>query len=196
MKRPKPTQKLVMEVCGKNQGLVSSACHGLHEASLRDIYHLLDFDEAIAFAASSWKSRKLNMDSFAETLDRADLYELFSEVYKIGMPWLNKHKDISPNMESKHQRLNPFNGRNLQDRLSRADERTVEVLKEDLIQDVNKYVFEIQYQDAKRARGGSNYKLEIMNYQLFYPQNGKIVPAFASEVARTVSSYPKEYIPL
>jgi hypothetical protein len=191
MERPKPTKQLLIELCGNNQGLISSCHHGLYEASLAEFYPHLDLDETVAFAASSWKSRQVSPTELADFLgSQVEAYDLFSEVFKIGFPWLNKSRDISPELKQKYEKLNPFDGKDLRARLESVQPEKVEKLKERLRDRVNNYVFECQYQDAKMARGGDNYKLVPMHFQAVYPRKGKIVPAFASEVARMISQYP------
>ena len=193
MERPKPTKQLLVEICGGNQGLISSAHHGLRESSLRDFYPNLDLDEAVAFAASSWKAREKDFNDFTSFLESAPVYELFSEMYKIGSPWLNKHKCISDKLKQKHQRLNPFRRKDLKARLSRVDPDDIIELRKKLNQPVSEYVFPCQYERRKRERGGDNFRLVPMHFQAAYPEKGKIVLPFASEVARIISKYPAAY---
>ena len=193
--RPLPTKQLIIDVCdGKSipggQGLIASTHHGLAEVSLGDVYPFLDFDEAIAFAASSWKSRD-NDPSFRVGVSSQDIYDLFTQVYEIGFPWLNKHKQVSEKLQDKHRRLNPFEGRDLQDRLRAVPKDVVEALVGKLQRRTKEYVFGCNYGRAKRARGGENYGLSIMNFQPVYPRKGKIIPAFASEIGRQFKRYPK-----
>jgi hypothetical protein len=192
--RPKPTKQLMLDVTGGNQDLISCIHHGLYESSLRNIYPLLDFDELIAFAASSWRSRERNYSQFAGFVKDADLYNIFARVYSIGMPWVNKHKNISDKLKEKHEKVNPFSGRNLRSRLNKASLDDILLLKRSLKEPVNEYVFECQYHGAKMARGGDNHRLEIMRFQNVFPKSGKIVPAFASETAKIISAYPAEHI--
>ncbi len=42
-------------------------------------------------------------------------------------------------------------------------------------------------------RGGDNHRLEIMTFQNVYPKRGKIVPAYASEIAKIISQYTQKH---
>lgn len=99
MERPKPTQQLLIELCGENQGLIGSLHHGLYEVSLKDFYPYLDLDELVAFATSSWKSRESRQE-----IGSGSVYDIFNQVFKIGFPWLNKYKKISPDLREKHEK--------------------------------------------------------------------------------------------
>lgn len=193
VERPKSTARIIEEVTGRNQGLISSLHHGLYETPLNGVYPYLDFNETVAFAANSWKSRNTSIKDMGQLVSQNDLYEIFSEVFRIGMPWLNKYKAITLDSMQKYTALNPFEGKNLKERLAAVPSSAVEILKKRLCEDVNEYVFHCQYQQRKNIRGGDNYKLEIMNFQNVYPKSGKIVPAFASEIARIFSTYPRTY---
>ena len=194
MKRPKPTKQLILDVTGENQALISSLHHGLYETSLRNFYSVLDFDELVAFAASSWKARERRTLSPHLLVPNEDVYNLFSTVYQIGFPWLNKHKYLSSEaIRKKHKKMNPFQKRDLEDRLHQVSPEAVQHLKRQLQEPVNEYVFECQYHQRKAARGGDNHRLEIMTFQNVYPKRGKIVPAYASEISRMVSRYTQEH---
>lgn len=193
MKRPKPTKQLMSELCGDNQGLISGVHHGLYETpSLSRVYPNLNLDELVAFTASSWGSRSKN--TFYDS-NLMSVYELFCEVFAIGFPWLNKHKHISPTLRQKYEALNPFKV-NLKKRLERVDPKAISLLRRELQAKVNEYVFDCQYTQRKQLRDGDNHKLIVMNFQNAYPKSGRIVPAYASEVVRIISSYPSEYEPL
>jgi hypothetical protein len=194
MKRPKPTKQLIIELVGNNQGLISSVYNGLNETPLNNFYPHLDLDEAIAFSASSWKNRKKKSEIFKEVVESGNIYDIFKEANNIGFPWLNKYKDVSERLIEKHDKLNPFKGRCLEERLGQVSPEAVERLRDQLMEDVNQYVFECQYRDAKIARGGDNHKLNILTFQNFYPGKGKIVPAYAGEIVKMLSN--KVYNPL
>ena len=200
MQRTKPTRNLLIEICaGDNpnyQGLIASAHHGLADCSLHDLYPFLDFDETIAFAASSRKSREKKERDFMKFLEGENLYNLFSHAYNIWIPWLRKNKRVSDENQSLYSKLNPYNGRNLRDRLSRVNSTCFSNLKRDLSTEPNEYIFECQYRDKKIEREGDNFGLVVMNFQNFYPKRDKIVPAFAAEIVRIISYYPKNLIDL
>jgi hypothetical protein len=190
--RPKPTRQLLTELCGGNQGLISAAHHGLVETPLDQFYPNLDLDEVVTFAASSWKSRDIKDIDSSSFLDNAGLYDLFSQVYAIGMPWLKKHRRISYEKREEHSSLNPFGGMDLRRRLAAIPRDAEDKLREQLKQGTTEYVFECQYRERKMQRGGDNYKLEIMSFQNAYPREGRIVPAFVAEVTRILSGYPRK----
>ena len=145
----KPTKQLMIELCtrgGIYQGLIQSLHHGLYEApSLKDIYPYLDLDELVAFTASSWEERSRNHKVFSSFIDSADIHAIFLDVYKIGMPWLTKNQAISSKLNSRHEKLNHFDSRNLRDRLGYVDSDVSNRLKKELKEPVNTYVFDCQY---------------------------------------------------
>ncbi|MEK6950810.1 MAG: hypothetical protein AABX13_03760 [Nanoarchaeota archaeon] len=199
--RPRPTAPLIIDVCSGSegyQGLIESFHHGLEETpALKQFYPHLDFDELVAFTASSWKKRKIEYGQFLPFLESyPSAYQLFSEIYDIGFPWLNKYKAVSPPQQAKHQKLNPFQGRALEDRLNEVEPAAVNQLIQQLWEGPSEYVFACQYQERKRGRDGDNYKLEPMPFQNAYPKRGRIVPAYAAEIARIFRDYPQEYHPL
>src|SRR3989338_1327742 len=192
MQRPKPTKQLILELTEANQGLISALHHGLNETPMHDLYPYLDLDELVAFEASSWKSREANRDLFEGTVHLLDIYQLFSEVYKIGMPWLKKYSNISKEQEKLYRELNPFRGKDLKARLQNVNPEAVETLKEKLLESANKYVFESQYQREKMKQGGENIGIRIMEFQPVYPKKETIVPNFAKEISKMLSSYPTD----
>ena len=193
MQRPKPTKQLILELTGENQGLISALHHGLNETPMHDLYPYLDLDELVAFEASSWKSREATRDLFEGPVHLLDIYQLFSEVYKIGMPWLKKYSNISKEQEKLYRELNPFRGKDLKARLQNVNPEAVETLKEKLLESANKYVFESQYQREKMKQGGENIGIRIMEFQPVYPKKETIVPNFAKEISKMLSSYPTDY---
>jgi len=193
VKRPKPTKPLILEVCGGNQGLISSIHHGLHEVTLTDFYSNLNFDEALAFAAGSWLLRKERHRGFRQAVSSGEIYAVFSQAFNVGLPFLNAHKSVTKENSKKYGRLNPFPRGTLRTRFKRFSIDAEDSLRKRLLEDVKTYVFWCQYGDAKRARDGFNVGLEIMYFQNAYPKKGKIVPAFAAEVSRIIGKYPRDY---
>jgi hypothetical protein len=195
--RSRPTKKMLLELTGGNQTLIGSAHHGLFETSLKEIYPYLDLDEAIAFAASSWQSRDRDIKGFRKTLDNVGLfegiYDVFGDVFKIGMPWVKKHKNIPEEMKEKHKKLNPYGGKDLRDRLEAVENGAIPRLVDKLREETNTYVFECNYMEEKMARGGTNYKLEPMHFQNAYPKKGVNTVNYAAEVARMIKRYPAVY---
>ena len=194
MKRPRPTQRLISEECGYNQGLISSFHHGMYETHLEGFYPFLDFNELVAFAASSWKSREKEYEDFSRFVEPREIYDIFQHVFKIGIPWLRKNTGISDESVDLYQRLNPFRGENLRDRLN-ADVSAAEQLKDELLRKTNKYIFECQLDEEKSLRDESRdqNRLVVMTFQNFYPKKGKIVPAYAAEIGRILNGYSHEY---
>ncbi|MFH1290110.1 MAG: hypothetical protein ABIH92_01760 [Nanoarchaeota archaeon] len=191
--RPRPTQAIIGELTGGNPGLISSLHHGLCEAPLSAFYPYLDFDELVAFAASSWKGRDLDVRSFGTMLSGRGVFDVFEGVYEIGRPWVRKHKRVSPERQELDLRLNPFDGEGLRERLALVDPVHVHDLYEALRNETMKYVFECQYQDEKLAAGGDNSRIKIMGFQNVYPKAGRIVPAFVVEVGRILREFPRKY---
>lgn len=191
--RPKPTKQLMIELCGGRSYLIGSVHHGLFEVPLNGFYPNLDLNEAVAFAAGSWDIRNASVHNLRQNIDNRDIYDLFSEVLARGMPSLNGSRQISPEMREKYERLNPFHGRDLRMRLQRVPSEAVKELKGRISEETSEYVFECQYNDRKAARGGDNYRLQVMHFQNVYPKSGRIVPAFAAEVAGMISDYPRGY---
>jgi hypothetical protein len=195
MERPIPTERLILELTGSNEGLVSAAYKGLRETSLREFYPYLDLDEVIAFEAASWGKRHNEPDTFPVEIAVSDIYKIFNGIYKDGMPWLNRYKNISEELKPLHRQANPFKGKNLRERLESVDLQAVENLKEMLQEEVKEYVFEKDYHNAKMRQGGENYGIEIMRFQPFSSETGGIVINFAKEIAKILSYYPREYEP-
>lgn len=189
MPKPLPTRQLVIDLCGGNQQLISSAHHGLHEASLRDFYPFLNLDEAIVFAASSWKSRDVDSSFRPFVRDTPDIYDIFNTVYGMGFPWLNAHKRISDRLHARYAASNP-NGRNLRERLARVPQEAVQTLRERLLKKTRDYIFACDYEFRKRVNGGDTSNLEIMTFQPSFPRKERVIPAYASEIARIISAYP------
>lgn len=203
-KRPLTTKQLILELTGYDQGLVSAACYGSLETPLDGFYHILDLDDAIKFPASSWKSREKDGIVFSLFVQSANIYEIFEKVYQIGTPWLDKHnrfnkpdQDISERLRQLYQKLNPFQGVSLRERLESVDSAVIEALKEQLQGPVNRYIFEIRHNRPGLPRDKNPYtKTVVMNFQETYPKRGKVVPAFAAKVSRIIREYTQEYEPL
>jgi hypothetical protein len=196
--RPKPTAPLIIDTCSGKSGqawLIENFHHGLEETpALKQFYPHLDFDELVAFTAHSWERRKEKYEQFFRFLERLpSAYQIFSEIYRIGFAKLNYNKQISSAQQAKHEKLNPFRGRNLEERLNEVKPAAVEQLIKQLQEKPCEYVFDCQYHDRKMARGGDNYKLEPMSFHNAYPKKGRIVPAYAAEIGRIMSKYPQEY---
>lgn len=193
-RRAIPTQQYIAELTGGNQGLIENMHHGLAETpSLRVFYPFLDLDELAAFAASSRKSRDSRNPDFKKAVESGDPYRIFKEAFRIGFPWLNKHKNISPELRHLEGALNPFSGKDLTRRLDSVPAWAIPAFLNEVDAETKKWVFGCQYDDEKARRGGDNYGIEIMTFQNVYPREGRIVPAYVTEVTRMICSYPREY---
>ncbi len=190
MTRPRVTKPLLMDLCGANSYLIGCVHHGLDEVSLAGVYPMLDLDELIGFASSSWKSRSDHPRDFARLLEAGGLYPIFNEVLRIGIPWLRKHKSETIYADPKYQRLNPFNGRDLRARLAEIPQDSVQELITALKEPAMKHVFECEYYRVKAEQGGDNSNLSIMRFQNKFPRRDKISPAYATEIARLMKTYP------
>ncbi len=197
-KRLKPSAPLIIEECSGKSGqawLIESLHHGLEETPvLKEFYPHLDFDELVAFASSSWKRRKEKYNSFFRFLESSpSVYQIFSEIYSTGFAKLNYNKQISSTQQAKHQKLNPFHGRDLEERLNEVALEAVEKLIHQLQQEPCEYVFDIQYSQRKAMLGMNDYKLRRMPFHNVYPKGIRIVPGYAAEIGRIMSEYPREY---
>lgn len=193
--RATPNKGLILEICGGNPWFISDVHHGLCETPLQDFYPHLNLDELLVFEAGSWNLRSNQDTEFRRMVETGRIYDLFNIANREGFPVLNAVKKLQ-RWKKKHEQLNPFKGRNLREKLEGIDSAAIKELIEGLKQPAKTYVFECQYHDAKMAKGGDNYGIEIMRFQSVYPKKGNIVPAFASEIARLLGKYPIHYEPI
>jgi len=200
MEREAPTKKLLIELSGGDESLISSLHHGLFEAPvLANFYPHLNLDELVVFAAQSWEFRSERDAEFLHLLQSQNsIYDIFNYVNNSGFSWLNGNKSISDESKPKYERLNPFKGKNLKDRLERVDEKFQRTLRDRLKEDVDEYVFESQYQRRKSARNGDNKGLVVMNFQPVYPQKNreKRVEGYVLGIHRLLSAYPIQFEPV
>lgn len=199
MKRPQPTKQLVMELTSGRNGrsnLVRPAHHGLYETPLDGLYTNLNLDEVIAFAGASWQLRDGDLRSFAALVRSEDIYEIFSRVFQDGFRQLNGNKWISEEQRDLYEKLNPYKGRTLRERLERADPKAVETLIDRLQQDTNYYITEGQLNNAGEVRAGGNKRRVTMAFLPTHPKKGQTAQHYAAEVSNMLRSYPQEYAPL
>jgi|SRR3989338_7151907 len=194
--RPIPTNQIIAGLVGNDQRLAEAMHHGLAEIPFQDIYPFLDFDELLAFAAASWELRSRNSKLFNKN---GDIYGMFNETYKNPLfpykniwQWLNHRQRIDPKQKEKYDRLNPFQGENLKERVQQIPSEEIERLHEKLQEATYDWIFECQYQDRKRMRDGNNTQIRIMNFQNVYPKAGRIIPAYVKEITIILRSYPTE----
>ena|SRR3989344_4623834 len=186
-KRPKPTRLLIQELTGDDRTLVESLHHGLDECtSLSTIYINLDLDELVAFAASTRKGREKG-----DYDPSMNLHEAFGHAFRIGLPWLRKNRRITEATRSLYERLNPYQGKDLADRLTRIDSADAATLMAELARPTANYIFECQQGEAYRRTPGR--EVRVMNFQNYYPKSGRIVPAFINEISKVIGTYPREY---
>lgn len=204
MQRPKPTKKLLYELCGGNESLLSSLHHGLVETPMYDFYPNLNLDELVVFESTSWALRRDELVDFIERILRAQhIHDVFKYALNQGFPWLNSNKGISPESQNLYEQLNPFKGRNLRERLGRVDRLDIEKLRENLQRAVSNYLFESKYHAMKKngvARGGGEIPVMIFQPSSAFGRDGKrqteaIVNNYAAKNAEIISQYPTEYLP-
>src|SRR3989344_7728921 len=84
MKRAKPPQKLIRELCagyGKAH-FIGSVHNGVAEVSLQEAYPFLDLTEVLTFAAASRQLRKFHLSwTRSVAQDAPTLYDIFRQVY-------------------------------------------------------------------------------------------------------------------
>lgn len=194
VERSFPKSGLIMELCGRSAGLLSKFHHGLKEVPLDQFYPNLNLEELAVFAISSYDSRSKNPKAFSDT-EAKDVYEIFNDVFAKGYRALRSHENMSPENQATYNRLNPFRGRNLRERLDRVNPNEVDQLKIRLRKPAKKYVFECEFKDLKIA-GGDNTGLVIMGFMPYFPKKGEVAIGFAKEIARIMRDYPKDYAPL
>src|SRR3989344_6048372 len=147
MQRPKPTKRLLYELCGGDEGLLSSLHHGLVEKPMHGFYPNSNLDELVVFEATSSRMREDELDDFIELVLRSrHIYEVFNYVLNQGFSWLKANKRISPELLDLYEQLNPFKGRNLRERLDRVDVSDITKLMENLQRPATRYLLEGEYQ--------------------------------------------------
>jgi hypothetical protein len=183
MEENTPETSLLKNLCGSDLKLIRCIHHGLYESSLKEFYPVLDLQEILAFAGSSWVSRIKQDQKLNQLLEqKAGAYELFSHVYHIGIPWLRGKNNLSPSQTQEYQKFNPFHGKKLEERLDRVDEVHVQELRERLSRPVNRYVTESQYYACKRRNRGNNINLVLLP---FPPSTH----GYAEDIAKTLQDY-------
>lgn len=200
MNRPKPTEKLLSELCGNDPALIASVHHGLYETPLYEIYPFLNFDDLIVFEAASWNLRKRDIGSYRQLVKSASLYEIFHETYKSnknpkGMQsfaWLYNNKELCPKNEDIYFKLNPFHKKDLKLRLEKVDFVAESKFRNNLISKVNDYLFECDY--TQKIRAYQDHRIILINFQTYYPKKGRTEKRYAKEIAKNLlSRYPTEY---
>ena len=192
-----PNRGLILEATGGNVQFLEQAHHGLCETPIHALYPHLNLDELLVFEAGSWEFRNINSPDFRRLVKAGDIYNIFNRINQDGFPYLQKVQKLVK-WENKHAELNPFGrSRTLKQRLERVAPDEVRKLLGRLIVPTNKYVFECQYHDAKKARDGDNFGLEILRFMPFYPKSGEVhAEKYASEIAAILREYPAHYVPV
>jgi hypothetical protein len=205
---------LITEICGGNNALISSVHHGLAEVDMSSLFPHLDLDELIMFAAASWQIRQFeNRDgkmflshSLEEIFDHyinstLDVDQYFPRSNPIrrfanAYDWLSERQTISEERKPFHQRVNPFQGKDLQERLSSVEPAIVRKLRDQLLESTKRYVFECDYTLAKDdARSERNPpEIVVMTFQTVYPRKGGVVPRYATEIGSIIKRFPTQYI--
>jgi|TARA_Y100000310_G_scaffold292645_1_gene321584 hypothetical protein len=199
LKRSEPPKdsmlELILRVTGGNYPLITSTYCGLVEAPPDGID--LGLNKIIVWGAATRKLREDDINSFADFVKSADIYDVFKEVYKIGFPWLNKYKEISKDpqlnrdrgiseeLEQLYNNLNPEN--NLEQSVRKVDSEALKTLKQNLQYPVKRHLFKSQYphllERVLRDKG-------IAIIPLSYPLKGKgVINQFSSLVTRMILNY-------
>jgi len=198
--RPKPTKSLILGLA--EHKLTDALHHGLSETSLSEIYPYLNLSEVLAFSVSSWTMRRDHPERFQQEIEEKTLYDVFNYLnhqqvgwYSSPFEWLgHKEKNLSPRDQELYNKMNPFHGRTLEERLQLAHPmRKYEVILS-LKKPLPEYVFSCQYEERRHIFGPSK-DIVIMTFQTAYPRKDKVVPLFAAEIARILGSYTREYQP-
>ena len=84
----------------------------------------------------------------------------------------------------------------MKERLERVDPEAVETLMDRLKSDTHHYTTEGQFNNARAVRSGGNKERVTMTFLPTHPKKGQTVQHYADEVARMLSGYPQQYVPL
>ena len=200
MERPKPTKKLIMELCGEDPRLISSLHHGLYENPMYGIYPLINLDDLIVFSAASWNLRKKYGRQLEGLFLKARLYDIFQEVYNStsnpdnlkGFVWLGINRSISKKNNELYSKLNPFHKKDLKLRLEKVNSVADSRFRVNLMAKVNDYLFERNY--TEKIRAYQDPRMILMNFQSYYSKKGRNEKRYAKEITENLlSRYPTEY---
>jgi len=189
MNRHTPGKKFLAELFGDNERLMREAHHGLLETPLQDFYPHLNLDELLVFEAMSWELRNHRDSRFAEIVSSGSIYNIFNYTFEKGFASLNAHKKLSDESQILYQKLNPFRGRNLEARLARAPQESVEQLRGSLQNPTFTYVSEYRYQNSSNREGLSIAKA------LGYGIKDKRFAAYIKDIAEILAKYPRTIVP-
>ncbi|QQG38929.1 MAG: hypothetical protein HYS32_00480 [Candidatus Woesearchaeota archaeon] len=201
LQRPKPTQRLVRELCPRIDFL-ADVHHGLVETpSLKGFYRGLNFLDLLVFAAGSWIERNARSGEFRGLIEaEIDPYTIFNHVYQ-------RHRDLFASLAAARGRItdeklrelshkiNPFHGRTLRERLHSIPEFEVEELKRELQQEPKHYVTEGEYRAFEQVRADKS-GLVILRFMPINPTRERIRQAFAGEISRIIRTCPRKYEPI
>lgn len=206
--RPRPTREIFTALCagkdpsngedpkilGRQGYFLSCVHHGLLETPLGSIYPVLNLDEAVAFAASSWKSREQGDIKLRNCVDDFDLYKIFKYVLVIGNSWMGKYKYIPSEIKELHTGLNPFDGKTLDKRLETIDSEASDALLYGLRQPHKNYIFESEFHRMKKEQKDTSRSviLSSRNFQTF-PRRHQIIPSYSAEITRIFGEFSREY---
>lgn len=199
--------------------------HGLDEFffNLFEMYPFLDLSELLALSYSLYKKRKDHFRGFRRSenfygMVRVYDYEFENEIRnsklnKILYKFLtdgersfqtaqDNEPDIYFDIYFEFADYNPYCTEKckLEERIEAfcnvIGQEGEKKFKEKILEEPATYVFPCQYEREKRARGGDNYKLEIMKFMPVYPKKGKKWhrEKFAMETARIIRKFPSFFI--
>ncbi len=131
MNRPKPTRDLIDSIYDYDT-IAKPTHYGLQDFnSLHKLYPNLDFSEVLTFLPVAWELRKESPERFGDFIikHQDQIYNIFKKMYGINVfgyenifEWLNSRiKKLSYEQKELYNKLNPFGGKNLMERLDRAN---------------------------------------------------------------------------
>lgn len=184
MERPRPTSQLIIEMCGEDYDMLSSLRKGLDGMPfLKEIYPSLDLNELVAFAPSAWKLKEKGVGCFIDAVNSGDVCYIFDGALRVGKPWLNHRKNLRISSPSFDERLNPYKGQDLHERISKAS------------YDVKKR-FAAGMQDFIRYNGKHEIAKALCEKGNIRFKNERTIPALGVGIASTLSNYPRSYSPI
>tara|TARA_Y100000034_G_scaffold125608_1_gene175564 strand:+ start:1053 stop:1802 length:750 start_codon:yes stop_codon:yes gene_type:complete len=202
-KRPHPRKGLLVESGrGENLGsyFLQRVYGGLIETPLTEFYPWLDFDETIAFLAESWSMRDSSPSAFSG--DPGSAAKLFNYVlnFQKGLEFLEKFSNIYNFWESYpdsvrdlHDKVNPFEGEDLKERLANVAPEHLEELHKKLNAPTHKYMTSLENEEDPMNLSKPDGRI-VVSFPFVYPSGKKMAEGYASKIAEIFrKNYPQEY---
>jgi len=201
--KPKPTVDLIFESCGGYKPLCERVYIGAREISLAQAHEWLDFDEELKFWAGSVKLRRLAenpFERFQYATERHELFKTAMEGASRTFHWKGCLKDnlfgpMPKRLRGLQRRLNPFNGRDLRERLNEIDASLFAQLIDDLKRPPMSYVTEGRFHYGARQRTlPERYALlhDIDLASFKGRSDEEIARQFCTGTMRRLKDYPRE----